>query len=148
MMSTPGHADPGRDQQYLAYAEAYTEAAKRLAYRADDMSAVRIPFFQLVAHAIELMLKAVLSRQGHHEERLMMMGHWLERCHVRAIEGGAAGLENEEFAAFMEALDRPHAMQAFRYPQWFDWPMLEPAEAMRLLSRQLDIVRDYLVPGR
>lgn len=148
MMSTSAHAEPGRDQQYLAYAEAYTHAATRLADRMDDTEAVRIPFFHLVAHAMELMLKAVLSRQGHDEERLMMMGHWLERCHVRAIEGGAAGLENEEFAAFMEALDRPHAMQAFRYPQWFDWPMLEPAEAMRLLSRQLDIVRDYLVPGR
>lgn len=148
MMSTSAHAEPGRDQQYLAYAEAYTDAATRLVDRMDDTEAVRIPFFHLVAHAMELMLKAALSRQGHDEERLMMMGHWLERCHVRAIEGGAAGLENEEFATFVEALDRPHAMQAFRYPQWFRGPMPEPAQAVRLLIRQLDIVKAYLVADR
>lgn len=147
-MSTSAHAEPGRDQQYLAYAEAYTHAATRLVDRMDDTEAVRIPFFHLVAHAMELMLKAVLGRQGHDEERLMMMGHWLERCHVRAIEGGAAGLENEEFAALVEALDQPHAMQALRYPQWFHWPMPEPAQAVRLLSRQLDIVKAYLVADR
>ncbi|MCM2439456.1 hypothetical protein HGO34_06965 [Agrobacterium vitis] len=144
MTGAPGQASAGRDQQYLAYAEAYTEAAKRLADRADDMDVVSTPFFHLVAHALELMLKAVLSCQGRDEERLMMMGHSLERCYAQAIRGGADRLEDEDLAAFVEALDQPHAMQALRYPQWLHGPMPEPAQAVRLLSRQLDIVRTWL----
>lgn len=139
---------PRRDEQYLSYAQAYTDAAKLLVDRADDMDAVRIPFFHLVGHAMELMLKAILSHQGRDEERLMMMGHGLERCYAQAIRGGADRLEDEDLAAFVEALDRPHAMQALRYPQWFHWSMPEPAHALRLLSRQLDIVRACLSTGR
>lgn len=149
MMSASGReTSPGRDRQYLAYAEAYTEAARLLVEGVEHIDVVRIPFFYLVGHAMELMLKAVLSRQGRDEERLMMMGHGIKRCYTHAIRGGADRLEDEDLVAFVEALDQPHAMQAFRYPQWFDWPMLEPAQAMRLLSRQLDIVRDYLAPSR
>jgi|APHig6443717497_1056834.scaffolds.fasta_scaffold00165_37 hypothetical protein len=148
MMSAPGHAEPRRDQQYLAYAQAYTKAATLLADHADDTEVVRIPVFHLVAHAMELMLKAVLSRQGRNEERLMMMGHGLERCYAKAIRSGADRLEDEDLAAFVEALDQPHAMQAFRYPQRFHWTMPEPTQAVRMLSRQLDIVKAYLATDR
>lgn len=148
MMSVAGQFGLSRDQQYLAYAEAYTEAAKRLADHADDMDAVRISFYHLVAHALELMLKAALSYQGRDEERLMMMGHSLERCYIHAIGGGADCLNHEDFAAFVDTLDEPHAMQALRYPQLFHWSMPEPAEAVCLLKRQLDIVRTYLTPNR
>ncbi|CCG08230.1 hypothetical protein [Pararhodospirillum photometricum] len=148
-MGAPGReVRPVRDEQYLAYAEAYTKAAKLLADRADDVDAVRTPFFHLVAHAMELMLKAVLSRQGLDEEKLMMMGHGIERCHAWAIEGGANRLHDDELVAFVEALDRPHEMQALRYPQRFRWTMPEPTQAVRLLNRQLDIVRAYLATDR
>lgn len=98
-------ADLGRDRQYLVYAEAYTEAARLLAESAATMEAVRIPFFHLVGQAMELMLKAAISRQGYDEEWLMRMGHGLERCYVQAIRGGADGLEDEDLAAFVEELD-------------------------------------------
>lgn len=141
-------ADLGRDRQYLVYAEAYTEAARLLAESAATMEAVRIPFFHLVGHAMELMLKAAISRQGYDEEWLMRMRHGLERSYAKAISAGADDLEDEDLAAFVEELYQPHAMQAFRYPQWFQSPIPEPARAVRLLNRQLDVVRSYLATDR
>ncbi|MGG2007432.1 hypothetical protein [Novosphingobium resinovorum] len=75
-------------------------------------------YFALVAHSLELALKAILIADGWDEERLMQMGHSLHRC-CRAINRGsldlAVGISASDHTT-IDALDCPHAMQSFRYP--------------------------------
>ncbi|WP_152664027.1 hypothetical protein [Sphingomonas sp. SRS2] len=73
-----------RDLEYFAMAVCYGNAATLLNEQPVTDKPVHWPFFQLVAHALELSLKAVLSHQGRDEEWLMMIGHSLERCYTQA----------------------------------------------------------------
>lgn len=143
----PIRSDHRRDRQYLAMGERYAEAATRLS-RCGNIGGVREPFLMLVAHALELSLKAVLSHQGHDEERLMAIGHSLERCHRQAVKGGFHPKDRTGLAILVEALDQPHAFQAFRYPQILGWtlpdaarvvaPMVDHLEAVKLLLDTTD----------
>jgi hypothetical protein len=66
-----------RARDYLSMAASYGAAAKVVSEHAPESQAIVRPLFQLIAHALELSLKAALSHQGHDEEWLMMMGHSL-----------------------------------------------------------------------
>lgn len=137
-------AELGRDLQYLSLAKAYGEAADRLRRCTAPLQAVRLPFFHLFAHAIELSLKAALSFQGKDEEYLMAMGHGLEWCYRRAVGGGLHPLENRDFVPLIDMLDQPHALQAFRYPQPLHHPLPDVDESLRILADLLSVIDAYV----
>jgi hypothetical protein len=134
-----------RAEEYLTLAASYAEAARRLSPHAETISR---PFNMLVAHALELSLKAVLSHQGEGEERLMMRGHNLAVCHYRAQQRGFHGLAGAGVQALVEALDTPHAMQTFRYPSHlFASQLLDVCGMSETLARHLQDVSLYLQEG-
>ncbi|WP_157384453.1 hypothetical protein [Nitratireductor soli] len=137
-------AELGRDLQYLSLAKAYGEAAGRLRRCTAPLEAVRLPFFHLFAHAIELSLKAALSFQGKDEEYLMLMGHGLERCCRRAVDGGLRPLDNRDFLPLIDMLDQPHALQAFRYPQPLLQPLPDVDESLCILADLLSVIDAYV----
>jgi hypothetical protein len=131
-----------RAVEYLTLAESYAEAARRLSPHAGT---INLPFNMLVAHALELSIKAVLGHQGEGEERLMMRGHNLAVCLSRAQQRGFNGLSGTGVQALVGALDAPHAMQTFRYPSpLFASPCLDPRGVCGTLADHLQDVRLYL----
>ncbi|MCC4254684.1 MAG: hypothetical protein VYA35_04225 [Pseudomonadota bacterium] len=132
--------EPERAVHYLAFANDYADAAGRilLINRAD---AAQMGYFALVAHGLELALKAILIADGWDEERLMLMGHSLHRC-CRAIDRGsldlAAAISASDHAT-IDALDCPHAMQCFRYPGLPPQDLPAPAAAHGCLRRVLAV---------
>jgi hypothetical protein len=131
-----------RAQDYFAMAESYAAAVERLAPLADE---VRAPFHMLVAHALELSFKSVLSHAGDDEAWLMALGHDLAVCRRRAIAQGLTGNAAAEVAALVLRLDAPHRDQRYRYPG-FEGGFLDlpPSDVAACLRRHLQDVRDFL----
>ena len=76
----------------------------------DDVN--RLPFFMLVAHALELSFKAVLSYAGRDEERLMSIGHNLRLCFDLARkEGGFWPIDTPDLEVLVDALAAPHSLE-------------------------------------
>lgn len=133
-----------RADRYLDFARAYAEAGRRLlATGVDDDT--RLPFFAIVAHGLELALKSILSRSGWDEERLMMIGHDLDRCHaaVSRCNSGSAAIFGAELAGVINLLAYPHALQSFRYPQAEPRDLPGPALALECVNQVLDIAGRY-----
>lgn len=127
-----------RSRSHLLLAEEYAEAASRLLARGvdDDVNAevVGRPFFMLVAHAFELSFKVVLIRAGWGEERLMMLGHGLERGHAAAMKAGLVSQDPTALADLVEVFDGPVTFQAFRYPQPISWDEPKPSTVLVVLA--------------
>ncbi|AMK18273.1 MULTISPECIES: HEPN domain-containing protein [Sphingobium] len=137
-----------RAQGYLRMSEDYAAAATRSLGSGADESC-RLPFFMLVAHALELSLKAVLSAEGADEERLMGIGHELGWCLQLVRRTRRYPKEAfSELVRLVDALSTPHAFQAFRYPQPFRWTLPEPLAASGLLQRHLDVVAEAITRDR
>lgn len=128
-----------RPAHYLEFARAYAEAARRLlATGIDDET--RAPFYALAAHGIELALKAILTRSGWSEERLMMTGHSIASCYAAACRytPDDPALIGEPVAGVIDGLDFAHAAQCFRYPQLIETRGLPgPALALECLHQIL-----------
>lgn len=133
-----------RAREYLSMAASYGDAAKVVGEHAPENQAIERPLFQLIAHALELSLKAALSHQGHDEEWLMMMGHSLERCYAQAIRGGLYSAQDRSTDRLIEALDQPHALQLFRYPQSSSWTAPDRNTAIQAMAGLLDLVGSYI----
>ena len=140
-------SEHGRDLQYLAFAKAYGETARRLGGGDASIETICIPFFHLVAHAAELALKAAMSFQGNDEQNLMWTGHALEDCRRNAVLGGLHALDSEALCSFIDSLDRPHSMQSLRYPQYFHLTFPDATDALSTLSELLGVIEAY-VTGR
>ncbi len=127
-----------RADRHLVLAGGYAEAARRVlaAEIADD---VRLPYFALVAHGLELALKAILLREGRDEEDLIWMGHDLAGCRDAVERSRPAFVEAvvPGFTAIVDALSYPHALQCFRYPQRTPRDLTDPARALDALQRLL-----------
>ncbi len=131
-----------RAQDYLQMSKEYATAATELLDR-DAYERCPLPFFMLVAHALELSFKAVLSAAGTHEERLMGIGHGLGGCFRMARQTGLyPNSAPSGVADLVETLATPHLYQAFRYPQRFNWVLPEPREASAALHRHLEVVAE------
>lgn len=118
-------------------------------WAATQWTAAALPFFMLVAHALELSLKAVLSADGADEERLMGIGHELGWCLQLVRRTRRYPKEAfSELVRLVDALSMPHAFQAFRYPQPFRWTLPEPLAASELLQRHLDVVAEAITSNR
>jgi hypothetical protein len=133
-----------RARDYLSMAASYGAAAKVVSEHAPESQAIVRPLFQLIAHALELSLKAALSHQGRDEEWLMMMGHSLERCYAQAIRGGLYSVRDRSMDMLIEALDRPHALQLFRYPQSSSWTAPDRNTAIQAMAGHLGLVGSYI----
>lgn len=133
-----------RAREYLRMARDYASAATEL-FESGAYQGCRLPFFMLVAHALELSLKAVLSAAGADEERLMGIGHELDGCFRMALQTGLYPRSDPVGVAnLIQALVAPHTFQAFRYPQPFGWALPEPGEANGTLHRHLDVVAEAI----
>jgi hypothetical protein len=123
---------PGR--RYLDRARAYGRAASALA-SVGIAAEVRPPFFMLIAHAMELGLKAVIAGGAVDDERLIIIGHDLPLCLRLA---GDRGLDldpaSTEIEAVLEALAMPHLAQSLRYPAYLSWPLPDPYDALDALE--------------
>jgi hypothetical protein len=123
-----------RGRRYLDRARAYGRAASALA-SVGIAADVRPPFFMLIAHAMELGLKAVIAGGAVDDERLIIIGHDLPLCLRLAGDHGLdldpAGTEIE---AVLEALAMPHLAQSLRYPAYLSWPLPDPHDALDALE--------------
>ena len=139
-------ADRTRGHDYLAMAASYVAAAQCLASLAENESA---PFHMLVAHSLELSLKAILAHDGRDEEWLMMTGHDLDHCHREARLIGFSGQADRELSDLVRTLDRPHADQRFRYPVLFgNNPRLVASDTVQALRLHLTDVGAWLSVAR
>ena len=129
-----------RASHYIAFARAYAGAARRV-LATEIAGNERLPYFALVAHGLELALKAILTRAGWDEERLMMIGHDLERCYVAVSRYRAdlAVIPGIDVAGVIEALAYPHAIQSFRYPQAEPRNLPDASIALDCLDQILDV---------
>lgn len=127
-----------RADQHLVLASGYAEAARRV-LAAEIAGDVRLPYYALVAHGLELALKAILLRDGREEEDLIWMGHNLAGCRDAVERSRPAFAEAiaPGFTAIVDALSYPHAIQCFRYPQRTPQDLPDPASALDTLQRLL-----------
>lgn len=129
---------PSRAEQHLLLAGAYAKAAGRVL--AQEIAGIDLlPYFAIVAHGLELGLKAILIGDGRDEEYLMLVGHDLAGCRD-AVERGQLDLSDAvgiDFAAMIDALTFAHATQCFRYPQRYSRDLPDAALALDCLRRLL-----------
>lgn len=105
----------------------------------------RPPCFMLVAHAMELGLKAAIGGGDVDDERLIVIGHDLPLCLRLA---GDRGLDltpsGAEIEAVLGALAMPHLAQTLRYPADLSRPLPDPQSALDALDGLLARVADLL----
>ena len=144
-MSLTIHAHPSRrGQRYLDRARAYECAAVTLAY-AGVVEHARPPFFMLVAHAMELGLKAVIGSGHVDDERLMLLGHDLLLCLELARDDGLdLDPNSDDVEAVIAALAKPHLAQTLRYPAYLSWPLPDSIVALDTLARLLSRVKAFI----
>lgn len=132
--------------RYHGMAQSYSEAARRLVNAPGEFADVRMPGLQLIAHAFELSLKAVLARSGWDAERLLMSGHNLDSCYHRAL--GAGLPERGDVAELIDALHDPHRAQSLRYPSGiYQPPELDAGATLETLERHMGDVAALLSPA-
>lgn len=117
-----------RAEAYASLASEYLRAAQTLASN-DRACAGSRPFWALLAHALELAIKARLRAAGLSEERLLAINHGLATCmRLSSLD------QDGEVAELVARLDAPHAMQAFRYPQRLVAPEIDPNRSLAIVS--------------
>ncbi|MCR5877287.1 hypothetical protein [Phenylobacterium sp. J367] len=133
-----------RGRRYLDRARAYGRAAGALA-SVGMVEDARPPFFMLIAHAMELGLKAVIAGGAVDDERLIIIGHDLPLC-LRLASDGGLDLEpaGAEIETVLEALAMPHLAQTLRYPAYLSWPLPDPQAALNALEGLLSRVAHLL----
>lgn len=141
---TPSSWMTRRGRRYLDRARAYGRAAAALA-SAGIVEDAHPPFFMLIAHAMELGLKAVIAAGAVDDDRLIIVGHDLPLCLRLAGDRGLA-LEpaGGQIEAVLDALAMPHLAQTLRYPAHLSWPLPEPQSALDALEGLLARVADVL----
>jgi hypothetical protein len=93
-------------------------------------------------------MKAVLSAAGADEERLMGIGHELDRCFSMALQTGLyPSRASCAVANLMDALAVPHALQAFDI-RGFWTGSARPSKANGTLNHHLDVVAEAVTRRR
>lgn len=130
-----------RAARYLKLGEAYIWAARGVVERA-DFERVRLPFYGLLGHGMELALKSVAARAGWDDERLMWLGHDLDWAwRVTLSDAGLEVPDARSVGSVIRQLSRPHHAQAFRYPALLSWPLPDPRCALAAAEAYLDLAR-------
>jgi hypothetical protein len=131
---------PSRPRRYLDLAEAYAQVARAL-LAAGDSKAPAEPLYMLLAHGMELALKAIVARGRCNNEGLILLGHDLPLCLRAAKRAGLELLCESAVEPMIEALAMPHLAQALRYPAYLSWPLPDPHVAVGALEDLLKRVR-------
>jgi len=100
-----------RPRRYLDLAQSYADVARLLA-ASGDTRRPSPPLFMLVAHAMELALKAVIAGGRCDDEGLILLGHDLPLCLRVATNEGLDLKCGRDVEAMVEALAMPHLAQA------------------------------------
>ena len=128
----------------IAYAVAYSEAAKRLLPNEGGRYKLVVPFYAMIASAIENALKAVLEfRQVPPNLKRWTRSHDLTALRLLAADVGFD--LSQPLAEFIDTLSTPHKEHHFRYPQKAGVPHLprpEPSWSMteHLLRQVFDLI--------
>lgn len=131
-----------RAARYLRLGEAYISAARGV-LAVPDFEQVRLPFYGLLGHGMELALKSVAARAGWDDERLMWLGHDLDWAwRVTLSDAGFEVPGARAVGGVIRQLSCPHHAQAFRYPALLSWPLPDPRCALAAAEAYLDLVRD------
>jgi hypothetical protein len=136
-----------RPRRYLDLAESYADVARVLA-TADDIERPAPPLQMLVAHAMELALKAVIARGRCDDAVLILLGHDLPLCLRVAIKEGLELDRGGDVEAMVDALAMPHLAQTLRYPAHMSWPLPDAQEALGALATLLLRVAEMVGAGR
>jgi len=97
-----------RAARYLRLGEAYISAARDV-LAAPDFEQVRLPFYSLLCHGMELALKSVAARKGWDDERLMWLGHDLDWAwRVTLSDAGFEAPGARAVGGVIHQLSRPH----------------------------------------
>jgi len=139
-------SDCKRAGAYLALARDYAEAAGVVVGKRADLRS----YCHLIAHALELTLKAQILRGEADEAWLMSsVGHNLERAMRTVVHSRASSPIPREIARLIEALDAPHSRQELRYPSLLASPVPAAAAAAHAaLVGLLEIVAGDLAIAR
>ncbi|EGF94728.1 hypothetical protein BDI01nite_20780 [Brevundimonas diminuta] len=139
-------SDCKRAGAYLALARDYAEAAGVVLGKRADLRS----YWHLIAHALELALKAQILRVDGEEAWLMSsVGHSLERAMTTVVRNGASAPIPRDIAHLIEVLDAPHSRQELRYPSLLGSPVcFAPAAAHAALAGLLEIVDGDLAIAR
>lgn len=131
-----------RADRHLVLADAYAGAA-RLMLAGEIAGELRLPYFALVAHGLELALKAILIGNGRDEEDMILIGHDLARAREAVARSQPALVDAgaPHFVAIVDALSYPHAVQCFRYPQRLPEDLPDPASALDALRNFLETAK-------
>ena len=140
MRSSPAPSAPvgSRPRRYLDLARSYAEEACRLAAIAPDRPSA--PLYMLVAHGMELGLKAVIAGGRCDDEGLILLGHDLPLCLRAAVNEGLELDPGGTIEAMVEALAMPHLAQVLRYPARMSLPLPDPNHALDALETLLSRV--------
>lgn len=134
-----------KPQRYLDLARSYADEAVRLA--AMDAGPPSAPLYMLVAHAMELGLKAVVAGGRYDDEGLILLGHDLPLCLQAAVHEGLGLDPDGTIEAMVEALAMPHLAQVLRYPARMSWPLPDPRKALAALATLLSRVAERIETG-
>jgi hypothetical protein len=132
-----------RPRRYLDLAQSYADVARLLA-AAGDTPRPSPPLLMLVAHAMELALKAVIAGGRYDDERLILLGHDLPLCLRVATREGLNLERGGHVEAMVAALAMPHLAQALRYPAHMSWPLPDPNDALDALATLLSRVGELV----
>jgi len=129
-----------RAHRHINLALGYAEAARRV-LAVELIGAERLAYFSLVAHGLELAMKAMLASIGYDEERLMLIGHDLRWCRqaVMSKQPAVPGISDPQFIDIVDHLAAPHALQCFRYPQPLREPLPDPSVTLDVLQRLIAV---------
>ena len=132
-----------RPRRYLDLARAYAEVAGRLddGQRPGETTA---PLYMLVAHGLELALKAAIARGDGDDEHLMWLGHDLPLCLRVAAEDGLDLTNGGDIESVVAALAMPHLAQVLRYPAHLSWPLPALGLAREALAALLFRVEAFI----
>lgn len=131
---------------HIDLALGYAEAARRV-LAVELIGAERLAYFSLVAHGLELAMKAMLASTGYDEERLMLIGHDLRWCceAVMRKQPAVPGISDPQFIEIVDHLAAPHALQRFRYPQPLREPLPDPSVTLDVLQRLIAVAEGGLI---
>jgi len=115
----------------------YLEAFKVLSSHGDDY--LRHPQYFLLAHALELILKAYLAAKGVERTDLFGIGHKIEELERRAHELGLPELEH--FDRLVAELAEMNGEHDFRYPTGWNLTVPAPDLCQPIMDQLLTVVQ-------
>lgn len=130
--------------ELLARSREYLEAAKAVAEAHPHPSSLVHPKYYLLAHSVELSLKAFLAAKGETKRRLRKLGHVLPDLVTAAAGRGLA--EIEHFDVLVGHLWTINENYSLRYPEGYILSILRFDQAAAIAATLLDVTTSAVWP--